>query len=149
MKLRAIMPPDYTAIAILLIIALHFFLPIREVIPYPWRLAAIALIVGAFILGIYAVRQFLLGGTPLQPFSKPSSLLERGPFRFSRNPIYLAGLLIVLGVAILFGSASGFLVPVGYLLIINSLFVVREERLLLQRFGSDYQDYCNRTRRWL
>ncbi len=146
---RRIMPPDYAILSIILIVLLHYLFPIMEIISYPWKLSGIFLMAGAFLVGAYAVKQFLKADTPIKPFSKPTALIESGPFRFSRNPIYLAGLLLVTGVAVLFGSASGFLLPPLYFLILHYLFVLPEERLMRRKFAAVFTSYCQKTRRWL
>jgi protein-S-isoprenylcysteine O-methyltransferase Ste14 len=79
----------------------------------------------------------------------PTYLLTRGPYTYSRNPMYIAELALWLGWAILFGSIIVF---VGFLVmgpVMNSRIVSREERDLEARFGDAYREYKNQVRRWL
>lgn len=87
--------------------------------------------------------------TTLNPYGKPQQLLTEGPFRVTRNPIYVADTLFYMGVALLFADAWVWLfLPV--VLIAVSFGVIRhEERLLMQHFGDDYRNYMNKVRRWL
>lgn len=87
-------------------------------------------------------------GTPA-PIDPPKRLVMRGPYRWVRNPMYLAVLLFVLGEAVFFRSPTLAL----YLVFLASAFqlivVVGEETALRRRFGAIYSDYCNVTNRWL
>ena len=87
--------------------------------------------------------------TTLNPYGKPQQLLTEGPFRVTRNPIYVADTLFYMGAALLFADVWVWLfLPV--VLIAVSFGVIRhEERLLMQHFGDDYRDYMNKVRRWL
>lgn len=86
-------------------------------------------------------------GTPA-PFDPPRRLVMRGPYAFVRNPMYLGAALALAAAALYYGSAP----LAGYtalFLLITHLFVVwYEEPALRRTFGSEYQDYCARVRRW-
>ena len=87
--------------------------------------------------------------TTLNPYGKPQQLLTEGPFRVTRNPIYVADTLFYMGAALLFADVWVWLfLPV--VLVAVSFGVIRhEERLLMQHFGDDYRNYINKVRRWL
>ena len=87
--------------------------------------------------------------TTLNPYGKPQQLLTEGPFRVTRNPIYVADTLFYMGAALLFADVWVWLfLPV--VLVAVSFGVIRhEERLLMQHFGDDYRTYMNKVRRWL
>jgi protein-S-isoprenylcysteine O-methyltransferase Ste14 len=98
----------------------------------------------AFLLWIYA-RKWWPAERVIQA---PSSLLVRGPYRFSRNPIYIAYLGIWLGWAIFFGSISVLVVWLLWCLVAIFNLVPREERDLEAAFGESYLQYKNRVPRW-
>jgi protein-S-isoprenylcysteine O-methyltransferase Ste14 len=76
-------------------------------------------------------------------------LITSGPFRFSRNPLYLGGnVFIFLGAALLFGSPTGLFLTAVNILLVN-LWIRREEKQLEQYFGEEWVRYKNRVRRWL
>ncbi|MCZ4238087.1 isoprenylcysteine carboxylmethyltransferase family protein, partial [Staphylococcus equorum] len=79
----------------------------------------------------------------------PRKLLVDGPFRVSRNPIYLADSLLYGGVALLWGSLWPWLLLPALVLVMQRGVIVHEERLLDQLFGEDYRAYRSRVRRWL
>ncbi len=98
---------------------------------------------------ILAVRRFRAANTPIKPFDTPSSIVITGPFRFSRNPMYLAMLLVLFGGAVAWGTLSPFFFPplLAWLLTIG--FIRVEEASMGRSFGSEYEDYKGRVRRWL
>lgn len=75
--------------------------------------------------------------------------MTTGPFRFSRNSIYVGGILAVLGEALLFEAVSLFGYALGLRLFFHSPVVYVEEPRLRARFGTDYDAYCDRVPRWL
>ncbi|MBI4419592.1 MAG: isoprenylcysteine carboxyl methyltransferase [Gemmatimonadetes bacterium] len=86
-------------------------------------------------------------GTPA-PFDPPRRLVDRGPYRVVRNPMYI-GAGLALGGAALFYQSLPLLGYTGLFLVITHLFVVGYEEPALRRlFGADYQAYCRRVRRW-
>jgi len=76
-------------------------------------------------------------------------LVTDGPYRISRNPVYLGGVVVCLGLAILLGSLIAFAVPVALFCILNALYVPHEETTLRTKFGGLYLDYKRKVRRWL
>jgi protein-S-isoprenylcysteine O-methyltransferase Ste14 len=107
------------------------------------------LIDGGVLLMLWAGLLMLWRKTTVNPYGKPARLLEEGPFRFSRNPIYLADSLIYCGIALLWGSLWPWLLLPAVIYSMQRGVIVHEERLLTQLFGDDYVAYCGRVRRWL
>jgi protein-S-isoprenylcysteine O-methyltransferase Ste14 len=124
--------------------ALAFEIPARKVV-------AIALIAAGFITGLSGVITFWRAKTtvnPLKPQSS-SSLVSWGVYRVTRNPMYLGGLLVLSGWAILLASPAALLFLPAYILYITSFQIVPEERALTALFGADFLAYKSRVRRWL
>jgi protein-S-isoprenylcysteine O-methyltransferase Ste14 len=116
-----------------------------------WALGPLggALVVGSLLLFGASVRRFRAAGTPV-PARKPTTAIVRtGPYRFSRNPIYLAFSLLQLGIAV--GANSWWLVATlaAAIATIHYVVVPREERYLEARFGAEYRDYKESVRRWV
>jgi protein-S-isoprenylcysteine O-methyltransferase Ste14 len=103
---------------------------------------------GGLWLGLSSIGRFRAAGTNVTPWSEASAFVESGAYKRTRNPMYLAMALIMMGAAMLLATRGGLLmVPVALLLV--DLFVVRrEEAYLTRRFGDDYRAYCRRVRRW-
>jgi protein-S-isoprenylcysteine O-methyltransferase Ste14 len=107
------------------------------------------IVVLAVVLFSYAVREFRAAGTPV-PARKPTTVIVRtGPYRLSRNPIYLAFSLLQLGIAIWVNSLWLIATLVAAVALIHYVVVPREERYLEGRFGTAYLDYKASVRRWL
>jgi len=87
-------------------------------------------------------------GTPL-PADAPRYLVQRGPFRFTRNPIMLGELLVIWGVALHLGSLGPCLYAIAITGVAHLAVVRVEEPELRRRFGVEYDDYCRTTPRWL
>jgi protein-S-isoprenylcysteine O-methyltransferase Ste14 len=86
----------------------------------------------------------------LNDFPKPdAALVTAGPFRFSRNPIYLGFLVVVLGFALRWGDLWGWLALMVCHLALDRLVVTKEEAYLSTRFGAAYEAYRTRVRRWV
>ncbi len=91
---------------------------------------------------------FVGKGTPA-PFDPPRRLVIRGPYRFVRNPIYLAAAVALSGAALYYESLT-LLAYAGIFLLAAHLFVIwYEEPTLRRTFGQEYDTYCARVRRWL
>jgi len=123
--------------------------------PFPFLPGALALPLGAplVVLAIalfsYSVAKFQAAGTPV-PARKPTTVIVRaGPYRFSRNPIYLAFSLFQLGIAIWVSSLWLLATLVAAVALIHYVVIPREEQYLERRFGAQYLEYKASVRRWL
>jgi protein-S-isoprenylcysteine O-methyltransferase Ste14 len=101
------------------------------------------------LLALACVGLFLTARTTLIPFGTASNLVTRGPYRFTRNPMYLSLLLVYLGVVGLLGQPWPlFLLPLPVALV-NTIVIPFEEARLRHIFGDAFGDYCANVRRWL
>lgn len=148
-KRRGPLPPVLFLGAVILQILAYLFLPIMVLIPGgPSLLSLIPIVVGVVVV-LMASRMFTTAKTTSRPFEKPSTLVTEGPFRFSRNPMYLGMLLILIGVAIALGVLAPFLVIPLFIWVISARFISAEEAQMGEAFGQAFEDYMRRVRRWL
>ena len=107
--------------------------------------------VGAFALLLFTANfiQFQLHQTTIEPGKESSALIMRGPFRWSRNPIYLTMALLLVAGAIRLACATALLPLAGFVWLISTRFIAMEERMLQARFGAAYDEYCSKVRRWI
>ncbi len=108
-----------------------------------------ALGVLAALLGGWAIGAMTRAGTPVEPWEPTRKIVARGPYRFSRNPIYVAMLLLFLAIAVVAGSPWFYLSLPGLFLLLHYGVVLREEGYLLAKFGDEYAEYRRQVRRWL
>ena len=109
-----------------------------------WLLIFIGILV--MVLGLLA---FHRARTPVNPYASTTALVTDGPFRFSRNPLYLALTAIYLGATVLLDSLWPVLFLPGVLWLMHWGVILREERYLERKFGDDYLEYKAKVGRWL
>lgn len=149
MKILRLVPPVWFLLALGLAIALHRELPLVQLVNAPWHWLGLLCLVPAVALGARGARALTRRHTTLHPFGQPTALVTDGPYRVSRNPLYLSLALVLTGAAWFMGSLTPFLVVPAFLAVITALFIRREEAALTVAFGDSYRDYCQRVRRWL
>lgn len=123
---------------------------------YGWpALITMPLIVGGSIaliglaIMLWAWSQFKRSQTPVCHRHQPVKLVTTGAFHYTRNPMYLGLLLMLLGVGIAVGRWPMLLPPVVFFLVMTFVFIPCEERWMAQIFGDDYTRYRARARRWV
>jgi protein-S-isoprenylcysteine O-methyltransferase Ste14 len=146
---RLIYPPHWTLILLGVEFALAYWLPVEIVIPEPLRWAGIAVIALGVGLGGWAATLFKRNKTGIVPFTESTAVVESGPYRFTRNPMYVGMALILLGAAILMRALTPFIAPLAFVLIIHHRFIVHEEAHMERAMGAPYLAFKSRVRRWL
>ncbi len=113
----------------------------------------LSLIVGTLLtgnaLGRSPLRRRQVARFYLIPFQEPTHCITDGVFRYSRNPLYLGEVIMLLGLAALLGAWQALLPIPIFATVIQLRFILPEERLLRQRFGGAYESYFRRVRRWV
>lgn len=118
--------------------------------PASWRPVVVAaLLLAWFALFISAVTRFRRAGTSIIPNKPVSAFVAGGPYRFTRNPMYLSLVALYLGVALILDSWWPVVLLPVVLVVIQHTVIAREERYLRERFPVEYLAYCSRVRRWL
>jgi len=115
----------------------------------PLRLTSAVLLLAGLGVTAWAGASMHRARTTVSPWAAVSALVTAGPFRFTRNPIYLGDLLFYLGVSLWVGSWWPVLLLPLVFLAMQRLVIGPEERYLSARFGADYTAYRARVRRWL
>jgi protein-S-isoprenylcysteine O-methyltransferase Ste14 len=111
--------------------------------------AGAILIVIAVGLLFWGAREMRRAGTPVSTRQATMALVATGPFRFSRNPLYVSLTLCYLGIAIATQALWAILLLPFVLVVIRRGVIDREERYLERKFGSEYVRYKERVRRWI
>ncbi len=142
-------PPLYIALAIVCMYLLHRWLPIIDLIDPPISWLGWVLIVAGVGLAVWAERLFSRAGTGVRPFTPSTALIADGPYRITRNPMYLGMMLVLLGGFLLAGSLGSLLPIPIFFWWIHSHFILPEENHMAQHFGEAYETFKQKTRRWL
>jgi protein-S-isoprenylcysteine O-methyltransferase Ste14 len=108
----------------------------------------LALLAGLTLMA-WGIATFISSRTPIVPTRPARVLVEQGPYRFTRNPIYLGMTVAYCGLAALFNLVWPLLVLPGVVVLVLVMVIRREERHLLATFGDDYRQYRRRVRRWV
>jgi protein-S-isoprenylcysteine O-methyltransferase Ste14 len=114
-----------------------------------WRWSGLVLVIAGIALLVMGRRALLRAETNVNPFKPTMSIVTAGPYRFTRNPLYLGVTLIYCGLALVSNTWWGFVLLVPVLLLIHFGVVAREERYLERKFGDSYRRYRTRVRRYL
>lgn len=146
---RKILPPVYLLLMLILMTGLHFLLPMAHIIPEPYSYAGAVLVVLGIAIAAVAAGSFHKAGTPVIPFEPSTALVTGGVYRYTRNPMYLGMVLLLIGAAILFGSLGAWIPIPFFIWIIQANFIRGEERFLEAIFGEQYREYKRKVRRWL
>ena len=119
-----------------------------ELVPHALEPLGGLLILLAVALFVLSVREFRRARTPIRTRKPVTAVIRTGPYRFSRNPIYVSFTLLQVGLAMWTNSAwvAGTLIPT---LLLISYGVTREERYMAQKFGEEYLRYTAAVRRWI
>jgi protein-S-isoprenylcysteine O-methyltransferase Ste14 len=136
-------------ILFLLPVLLHFFLPIAQIVAPPYIYLGIPVMLAGLALTGWAARTFREARAGFSLGEERPYLVTGGPFRFTRNPIYLGMLLWLLGLAILLGSLATFILPIFVFLLANFILIPPEEKSMEQTFGPQFDTYRKRVRRWM
>ncbi len=126
---------------------------LRQVVPVPIgpplpAFGSLTIFAAVALVG-WAILVMAKAGTDPRPDKPDTAMVEAGPFRFSRNPIYLGFLLAVAGFALRWGDLWGWVAVVLAHLVLDRFVVAKEEAYLTTRFGAAYEAYRSRVRRWV
>ncbi len=120
-----------------------------SILPDWLRWAGLALILLSLIPGPWALLNMIRAGTNPEPTHPTTVLVTNGPFRFTRNPIYLTFTLFFLGFALITLNVWLLVILLLVLVVLIKGVIEREERYLERKFGESYRAYKGRVRRWI
>lgn len=149
MRLLTMRPPRIALLLTVLAAAVHRAShrgePVRFFLPLTGTFVGTA----GFALMMWSWRIFKQEDLAICPLQATAHITSAGPYRFSRNPMYLGIFLMLLGLALFIGTLPFTLSAFGYFAIMHFIFCPYEESKLGHAFGSDYAQYRSRVRRWL
>ena len=128
---------------------LHYIYPIKIIIFSPYNYLGLILVILGIYLNLHVHFTYKRLRNPIYVRRMPRVLITSGAFRFSRNPLYLGMVLILLGEAMLLTSAVTFILPIVLIILLSAFTIPIEERNLEKKFGKKYLDYKKKVRRWI
>lgn len=146
---QKIRPPLVVLILYVIAMAFHFIFKFERIVPPAYLgLGAIIFLAGLGIM-LWAHQLFTKHKTSVRHDQTPIVFVLEGPYRFTRNPMYVGGLIMFLGIAVMAGTWPFLAVPVVMLIILDKVFIPWEERTMTELFKDEYRAYLIRTRRWI
>ena len=149
MKIMEMRPPRIAMGLTLVAAVLHRSLNIWEAARFAAPRTAILVGIAGFCLMMWPWLLFKKGNLAVCLPEKTAYILTTGPYRFSRNPMYLGMILMMLGAALYMGTLPFYVSAAAYFMIIDSAFCPFEERKLASSFGDEYRRYASEVRRWI
>ena len=147
--MNKIQPPTYFFLSLIISVILHYTLPLINIIEYPSNLIGFLFFVIGTVLNIWTDQLFKKVNTTVKPFEKPSTLILKGPFKISRNPMYLGMAILLIGIGFILGSITSFAGFVLFIITMEIAFIPQEDMNLQEKFGDEYLAYKKRIRRWI
>jgi len=147
--MKRIMPPTYFMVLLALSVLLNFFFPLMKFYYFPYNYIGALLIIFGIFLNLKADSMFTKSKTTVKPHLIPNSFEVSGPFRISRHPMYLGMFLILFGAALIMSSLITFVFPFLFVILMEILFIPKEERNMEKAFGKKYLAYKKKVRRWI
>jgi len=143
-------PPIFTLAYVLIAAALSYLAGWPRVPGLPLVPLAVVLVAAGLALSVTAVALFRREDTEINPVSATNrKLVISGPYRFTRNPMYLGLVAITLGIAFWIGASPMFLAPIATFTTANWVNVPFEEAKMRRQFGAEFDAYVSRVRRWI
>ncbi len=142
------LPPNYFYFSIFLAVPFHFLFSGFNLINIPWNLSGLLIMA----LGLYFVwkpyKQFMDYNTP-ENFGTATCVVSDGLYKYSRNPMYIGGVIFLTGLVILLQNLLAFISPLFFFLVMNFMFIPYEEDKMVKECGKDYSEYMKIVRRWI
>lgn len=123
--------------------------PVRSLPRGVSRVTGLPLVLGGLLIGLLGVREMRRAQTNVDPYKPTTAIVERGPYRFTRNPLYVGMTLMYGGFSVLANALPPILLLPAVFAVMRRGVIEREERYLEHKFGDDYLQYKGRVRRWI
>lgn len=142
-------PPLLFSAVLLAGLAVHFVIPVRLLPALPARATGALILAASLALARSAKEAMRRAGTNIRPDQSSTAVVTDGPFRFTRNPLYIATTGLYLGFTLLVDTLWPLVLLVPLLVVVEWGIIRREERYLEAKFGDAYRGYRSRVRRWI
>jgi protein-S-isoprenylcysteine O-methyltransferase Ste14 len=141
-------PPLLALLCLAGALVLHLMIPGARSV-YAHHLFGLFIVAGGVGLSFHAAAIFQARETTKNPYGEPAQFVTVMPYTFTRNPMYVGMIAVLLGFAIFFASPVMILAPIVFFVVIDRMVIPREEETMERLFGESYVEYKGRVRRWL
>ncbi len=138
-------PPVITLVCLGIQFILYMMLPLEVNLSL---LLGLILLIGSIALIVMAFKELQNYETTYMPDGEPEKLVKSGPFKLTRNPIYLGMFGILIASSFLMQSISAMLIPILFLSILENTWIPHEEDKLKEKFPDEWEEYTSSTKRW-
>lgn len=143
-------PPIWSLVYVLIAAGISWSLGWPKLLDLPVAPLGIAVVAVALILPVWAIVLFRREGTEVNPTSPVNrKLVTSGPYRLTRNPMYLGLVIVTLGIAIWVGAWPMYIVPIAVFATTNWVHIPFEEGKMRRQFGATYDHHVRQVRRWV
>jgi protein-S-isoprenylcysteine O-methyltransferase Ste14 len=143
-----VLPPLLTLGTLLAGVVLHLVWPLHLRAQFWLRTGGALTVLGSVVLMAWGRKTMVRAGTNVNPYKPSLNIVTQGPFRFTRNPLYLGNVAAYLGLTIILNMVWPLILFAPMLVVFNWGIIQREERYLEAKFGDGYRAYKARVRRW-
>ncbi len=147
--MRRLVPPIMFLVCAATMVVLRWVWPIGLFSPFPYNLLGVVPILLGLGVGCTGALTFRKAKTSIHPFKEADKLVTAGPYRFTRNPMYLGLALVLAGIWLLVGALSAVVGLLIFVVTADRWYIAFEERMLREKFGRAFDDYRARVRRWI
>jgi len=142
-------PPVLLFLHVGVALLLKWLFPISTAIPKMIEWLGYGIVLIGLGFAFFAMKRFRKAHTTLDPHGSVSAIVTDGPYRFSRNPIYVGLVCTLIGLPLVLGTIWGIILIPLFIVLMNRLVIQHEEVYLAEKFGDEYTSYKSRVRRWL
>jgi protein-S-isoprenylcysteine O-methyltransferase Ste14 len=146
---RIIYPPIWLVLGLIAVFFCNEYMPGPRFTSLIGQVFGGALILIGLVLLVSANGRFTRAGTGVIPFRNVTALVTEGIYGYTRNPMYLGMVAVLLGCAVTVGASTALLIPAVFAVIIERRFIRPEEAMLRELFPDEFSVYCARVRRWI
>lgn len=140
------LPPMRFALFLAGGIVLDWLIPINFGSSWGWF--GLMLVIAALGFGKWAISMFKKAGTNVPPNKPAHAIVQGGPFKYTRNPMYLSFVVMYVGLAMLADAPLMLFLTLGLWYVLDTQVIEKEEAYLTEKFGDEYLSYCDKVRRW-
>ena len=144
-----ILPPLLMLIHLIIAFGLKWMIPLAVPAPAAVKIAGLVILAGGLLFAFSTISELGKAHTSPIPHEPTTAIVTSGPYRFSRNPIYVGFVCTVIGLPLALGNYWGLIISPAMLYYFNELIIKYEEAYLEKKFGAVYTGYKSRVRRWL